>query len=460
MLGMLWTLGCVLNCPEEAAVEIEDRQGLLSEEERADLAALYSTIAGYMDADDVCVEKVVVRSGEESSRLGQRLYLGAEDPDLEGTFYWILCEIMAEKRDYNDGSLEWFGPDGDHSFQTICQLGPPNASWIDEVQAACGGDQLGDRDRFMLEEVYPEAPRGRVDGALAATAGTGVDVEGLIAPGSYGYLFAQAGGHLLFLRTPANVETGTLELLRIDPVGGSWEVVWAGPWTSDTRATLAHGPEYGALLMQSAYGEPVTAITVGPDGAVAAWETPLTDINSADYATDGQRLIFGTGYPWEFPLVVVELASGEVAELPTPELDLEGPSLLVNGLQAGSDGIVAELADADVESSYDFVSIGIHGYILARYDWEEGRWEELTRDLHILDVGFVDGRYLTGSVYSDAGRALAAYDLEEDALLVNDSVCLEDGYPGLAADELLLDLRSSGEGSETVYTISPFELSL
>ena len=94
--------------------------------------------------------------------------------------------------------------------------------------------------------------------------------------------------------------------------------------------------------------------------------------------------------------------------------------------------------------------------IHARYDDDADAWTELTRDLHLLDAGLVDDRYLVGSVDSDAGRALAAYDLETDALLVSDDACLTAiDAPFLTAGGTLYAGSYSGDWEDTVYTLTP-----
>ncbi len=75
--------------------------------------------------------------------------------------------------------------------------------------------------------------------------------------------------------------------------------------------------------------------------------------------------------------------------------------------------------------------------VTTRYDEQAGTWTELTRDLNLLHAGVVGDELVVGSVSSDAGRLLAAYDPEADRLLISDDVCLSGHYPTIATEDRL-----------------------
>ena len=466
LLLTLALIGCS-NCPDGQTFDIDDHRALLTSEETSALHDAYARVRALMPADDVCLSGARIREGEDSSLRGRRLLLGADDPDVEHTMRWGMCQVMADERRYNDGSLEWFEADGGHTFETICNLGPPDVAWIDTVQAACdGADELDDRDRFMFEEVYPGADRGRVDGDVPVGIGAQVVLDDLIPPGRYGYQFAQAGEHLLFLLEPSGVEdhepSETAQLLRIDPTDGSWAVIWEGLWSEDHRGELVSGAEVGALYVEDRAGEGSTIVVVDHTGAIATVTTGhvLDYLSQSPTAISPERLWSGPYYPSMGPLRSIDLSTGAYQEVPMPDLEHEQPELLVTSMVATSDGVVVKLMDASVHSSGHTTSIGVGQYIHARYTTDSERWEELTRDLHLFDAGLYEDRYLIGAVYSEAGHAVAAYDLEEDALFISDDACLTDiGAPFIAAGDTVYGARYSGDGEDTSYTLTPLTLS-
>jgi len=468
LLSLLLT-GCS-SCPEGEALDISDRRGRLTDAETDTLQETYARVRDAMGPNGVCLSGARVTAGEDTSLRDRKLLLGADDPEPEAAVEWAMCEVMGEERGYNDGSLEWFGPDARHMFETICRLGPPNVDWIDAIQTACdGADELDGRDRFMYEEVYPGVAAGRVDGDLPATVGGEVVFDDLIPPDMYGYEFAQAGEHLLFLLTPrGDAEAapgdplGDARLLRLDPADGSHAAIWEGPWTEDSWGLLAGGEEAGALYFGEWNADGATIVRVDGEGEVSTITTDADLSNSSQKrrAASATRLWLGPYTTQSGPLLWVDLSDGGHGEVPLPELEVEGPDLLVSSLQATSDGVVAELLDTVVHDETHAVTIGVYGYIHARLDLGSETWTELTRGLHLLDAGLHDGRYLIGSVYSEAGRAVAAYDIEADALLISDDACLIDsGYPFIAAGDTLFTGRSSGDGEDTIYTLAPLTLS-
>jgi len=422
-------------CPPDGALELSDRRGRLSEGGAAQVAAAYEAMWRAMGAGDVCLDGARVIDGDESYLRGDRLLFAADDPRPEETVDWAMCDVVGRARGYDDGHLEWFGPDARHDFVTICMLGPPDGRWRAQVRAACGEDSLGDRERFLLDEVFPGALTGRLDGDLPAAEGAEVALDGLETLGEGYYDLAQAGGHLVAFWRPAE-EPGVAHLLRSD-LGGDWVVVWSGPWGEATRAEVVGGAEAGGVLIWEEHDAPPTLVWVDREGAVSATSiaSDLLPSYGGSFSLSPARLWLPSALYREGPILSVDLANGAVEEIPLPDVEREGTDLYASRFYAVAGGVVAALTDADVEESYDTISIGVHDNILAHYEHASGAWRELTRGVSLYGAGVYDDRYLLGSVGSEAGGVLAVYDLEGDALRINDDVCLLDRYaPTLAAD--------------------------
>ena len=130
--------------------------------------------------------------------------------------------------------------------------------------------------------------------------------------------------------------------------------------------------------------------------------------------------------PWQDgALARVDLADGSLSAVALPEWPREGTDLLVSQIWPLGDSLAVGFIDADVEVDWDFIQISVYDNIMAQYS---GEWTERTRGLDLLVTGSV-GDLLLGSVYSDAGRAVAAYDVAADTLHLSDEICLSGGHP-------------------------------
>jgi len=268
-----------------------------------------------------------------------------------------------------------FRDDGSVDFPQVCAWGPGDIDWIDPILSACGGDKLGERERYMADHVYVNGPRGRIDAELSGTMG-----EPIPHPGS----LVQLGDRMLVVRGERVDDIRTDTAVLFDPVTGVEEELWERTGEHDL---------YGVG---------------GREGAV---------------------------------LVVV--GASTLIDLPAPP---DGLQQLVSAVEAVDDGMVVQLESADVSVEGDAISIGVHGYGTWRYQDESKSWTLLTTGLYMLTAGTDSQGRVVGSTFSDAGRALVAYDPDTDQLLVSDEVCLWDDYPHMVTgDTLWLSTTRAGE---------------
>lgn len=143
-------------------------------------------------------------------------------------------------------------------------------------------------------------------------------------------------------------------------------------------------------------------------------------------------IVEGWGDTAAQPLKRIDRRTGAIEAIALPPVP-EGHQGRLSGIQALDDGLYIEITEATLEGDYDFIVVTVYGYHTWRLRDATGLWEPLTQDLHLLAAGVdAQGRVL-GSVFSQAGRAFAAYDPVTDALLINETHCLQEEYPWVVA---------------------------
>lgn len=424
---LLWLAAC--GGASDCEMVLSDPNALLSADTQEGILASYAWAQEAMADPAVCLDEI--RAGKRSHSLRrQTLRYDADDPSYPSYIIkWAMCSVMEQQRDYNNAGLPWFG-DGQRDFAEVCAFGPPRAEWDDVVERACGETALSEVDQFLLDEVYPNAPAGRRDGDLLAEVLPAVSLtDALLETHQQVALVALGEDHLLSLRVPQEGE-GTAALLQIDAQTGAGQVVWEGDW--DAPAWQMIGGQGGALLRYQATDDAhPRLVSIEPGGAIT--ETVSSEERWLYLSLGAVALgsLWG-GSPWQSDaLARLDLSDGSLSEIALPEWPRQGTDLLVSQLQPVPDGLVVSFLDADLKVDGDFISIEVYEEILARYRADTGTWTELTRGFTLLSTGS-SGALLLGSVYSDAGRALAAYDADTDALYVSDDVCLPGLAPGLS----------------------------
>lgn len=394
---------------------VTDPLDLVGDEEVSDLQATVDEWLAAVGPDRVCVSEVAFANEPD----GYALIMGPTwririDPSASPVpaVRSSLCSALDQEEHLSDDLgviLESDRPEVD--FLNGCFQGPPSPGWDAQVLAACGELRYDERERFLLDEVYVNAPVGRVDGDLALAAGTPVRGAGLA--NAYGAV--PAGDDVAFIEREHTEGAEGLRVRYVDLATG--EVTVPIEWTGTHISASLVGGDRPVLVQRE--GEVETAYLFDADGVV---ETVTLDgeaiyqegVVSGETLYAYHRLVVG--------LTAVDLATGAVREIPLPTT--EAPrTITVSGLVAVEGGLVAELLDAEIVTDGDATTIGVYGYTIARWDAATEEWTTLADDFHgSLHGTLADGRVLA-TLYAGSGHVFAAYDPTADALHVSDDVC-------------------------------------
>ncbi|MFN7143472.1 MAG: hypothetical protein ACK4YP_06845 [Myxococcota bacterium] len=396
---------------------VTDPLDLVGDEEVSGLQAAVDEWLGWVGPDRVCVTEV---SFADEPDDGSSLILGPTwevrvDPAASPVpaVRSSLCLALDHEEHLSEALAEVLGSDdAEQDFLNGCFQGAPAPGWEAQVAAACGTTHYTDRERFLLDEVYVNAPVGRVDGDLALTAGTPVRVPGVTYLGD----LVGAGDHLALLERVREEET--LRVHRVDPETGEATV----PVEVDGDAGSLFGGDAAVFAVREGDGD--TAHVIGADGAVTTVSVDAEVVYREGIVSEGTLYVYD-GLVEGF--TAVDLATGVSTEIPLPTT--EAPrSITVSDLAPVEGGVVAELLDAEIEVDGDMVSIGVHGYTIARWDAASGEWTTLATDFRgSLHGRLADGRVFA-TLYAAAGPVFAAYDPAADMLHLSDDLCADTAY--------------------------------
>lgn len=431
-------LALLLACdPCGQPVAIADPDGALSADARALLVEAHEDWQAWTGADQVCLSRVRVRQLDDDGYelAGRVLELDPDHPYGALATRWALCSLLEEREDHAGLRPDLF--DDEDDFRRVCSRGPQDWAWREQVQAGCGGDLLDARTTYMADQVYPLATPGRVDGTLQATVGPALHL--LDSEGGTIYGFAGLGEQLLLRRYQTIDEVRRDALWLVDPHTRAAEQLWEEEDPGSVE--LVGGTEQAVALVRG--GEQDRLLVVEPDGVVAQW--PFEGISVTADRTVAHGALWGQDSAYQTsPLVRIDLATGqrEEVELPAPKPGLER---LVSGLAEVEGGLFVETYDASVEIGTDSIGIIRYGFESWLLELDGHTWAALTRDLHLLEAGDADSLAL-GTVFSDAGRVLAAYDTAGDRLLVSGDQCLGDDYALLSTGHTVWMVYSESDG--------------
>lgn len=409
-----------LACRPCGELEIRDPRARLSDEQHGELAAAHAEwIAWTGGGPRVCVDRIVARELDSSVNLrGRKLQVDPDVSDPTWAVRWAMCEILDEEEGHTAARPDIFGEDARFPFAQVCSWGPWDPRWKEPIRTACGTDELSERDRYVADEVYTDAPSGRLDGALAATVGETI--------GPIDGSKVAVGEQLLVLTTEysEDPDQDSRALSLLDPLTGEEQPLWSE--LGEAHTALFGGRE-GAALVVDDWAGTGKLVSVSPEGTVS--EAPLSESPWIGRGTVGQGALWtSTSDSRSAPLARFDLETGAISEITLPTAP-EGQETLVWGIQALDDGLWLELAFAFVEVDYDFTVIATTAYEFWRYQPDDDSWSQLTEGVHLLDAGVDTQGRVAGSVFSEAGRLLAVYDVHADALLLSDDVCIDGAYP-------------------------------
>ncbi len=159
------------------------------------------------------------------------------------------------------------GPAAREVFAFLCGVGPVDPALVRSLDAGGCDAGLTPGWRFVLDQVYPEAPAGEPAalGAALPAAIRQVPIADPPAQRIYDVAFVGDGLWILSLEHPPP----TWELNRLDLLTGEWTTHRPLPATDPLPgAFLVAGPEEGRLVAR--WGEVWTAFRLPPDGGEAS----------------------------------------------------------------------------------------------------------------------------------------------------------------------------------------------
>lgn len=432
-------------CADGESATVEDPEGLVAEVTVATIASDLEILLAAIGEGRVCVDRVEFgHVDDDTSDLRGGGDVVRIDPDAEDPRWELRVELCVALDAREHLSEDPLFPD-QVTFLGECALGPFDAGWAPELEAACGEPLLTEAQWFMAERVYPSFRGLDADGDLVTALGEPVLVAGIesralreLAP------LADGAIALAFPEVEADAP-GELELAMVDLVTGQATRLLALTG-DDLQADVYGGPEAAALHVEV---DGVPELHVVEAGTLAMTTLPTTarpyGWTDASGAVSGGLFFLTRNYPATDPILTIDLETGVEGELALPPPADPALQTVVSEIVAAPGGIVATFYEAIVERGGDSVRTVVYAGFIARWDAASG-WTELMRAdgyegaLHA--AGSTDGGRLVGTSWSTPGIALAAYDVEADTLLVSSDLCPDDLVdPALVVGETLYDVR-------------------
>lgn len=415
---VLVLLGCA-PCDGYVGTTFVDADGLLGAGELDAMESALDEWLGWVGDGRVCLDRVeITPAGSEPSTdtfgASETVNVPADVDDPVEQLLGSACYTLGRDEELAVGHEDWFptaGSDLAAGFAEVCLTGPPEVGWYEDVAAACGSTTISERDQYLVEVVYPNAPRARRDGAFDVTAAAELElgvfggVDGAVQDGDTIAMYGLVEDQVAVWR----VDPATGDVTEVVATEGSGALV-GGP---DGAVWIAHGAPFDAAVP-----------TDGSDPVLL-----VGDLQSTDGAVSAGRLYLRSGGTPRAgdTLQVFDLETGEVSTIPLPEAPAPYTSWVASVL-GWDGGIVAVLWDTTAE---DETILGYDAHLLA-WSPEAPEWRSIADGLWIDPVGIVDGERLVGTWVGGAEPAVVAYDLDDDQLLVSPGLCADVVHPELA----------------------------
>lgn len=407
---LLLVLAACDPCGGYVGPDLADPEGVLAADEGEALLDTLRTWNDWTGGGRMCVDHVRIASadgGVAVSRLGTAETITV-DPDAVDYGFHLLagaCTLLDHEEALSATSPDLFTDVDDDpyvGFADHCGRGPPDVGWVDDVESACGTTAVPDVDRFLLDVVYPAAPRARDDGALTLEETSTVRItDGRSRVLPYAGI-APLGDHLVVDEYGDDADT----IVEVDPLTGGRTEHLSLPHNSFRN--LFGGPDQAVLLDWDTM--PVVVYDV-------ASSTPLTTYAHL-YGTVGTVLdgvlYLGNGYTLGSALDAFDLATGRETEVALPDLSDAGDTQIV-GLWGwhGSVVVAVDVVDAT----------GVVGGAVLRYTPSTAEWQLVAHDIVFSDAAVTSDGVLFGLAGSGPEVAWVALALDDGSVWVSRSSC-------------------------------------
>jgi hypothetical protein len=210
-------------------------------------------------------------------------------------------------------------------------------------------------------------------------------------------------------------------VIAIDPVAGTTSVVVGFEGPELQQLTLVPGDKRGLVIRWQA--GVVESYDYDPiSGSVGRLNLDM-DPGWLPIATSGSALLLRTRSALA-PTAILDLDTGALRQLEPPG-SFEGGDVRIFRVVPAPGGFVA-VARVVYEDPPNSAGAGVstrNEICLLRLDRATGSWSELACDIPFSLLGVLDQRYVVGTLGHGERRLLAAYDLDEERLLVSRDLC-------------------------------------
>jgi hypothetical protein len=415
---MLWALlACTEPCAERPRFgDPHDlaRAGMLEAiEERWDEWTSWTRV------DDLCISTVQVAEVEDGigalTQDDDRITIDPAANDPGGALETQLCRALYRERGYAWAPPALFG--SEDAFAAQCAAQPEGLGYFRLGEPVCGDRFETEQDRFFAEELFVDySPRD--DGRLGVVPGE-AHAMALSGDGDWrSFQWVPIGDRLAVLRVAGlevavdwvDLAAGTVER-GVELEVGAYDVV-----------RLFGGLDEGAIWWEHA--DFTTSLAALRPGEAASW-IAVPDPGWAYQGVVNEGALYATGGVFG-AIESYALADGVRSDPTLPAIESAAPEILAGALHAAPGAVLAELYEAEIESSKDTVSVGIYRETLDRLDCESRTWTELTSTPDFAGSALAPEGVIVGRTYGGY-PLLGAYEASSDRFLLADDLCLEDG---------------------------------
>jgi len=423
---------------EPVALEIVDHKDRLGSRAEAALRRAHAEFTAQVGAERVRLERVTVRGMSPVkwwAHFPRRAYLHSDVKARYGLMRRWLCSDLDWQEGHSEARPDLFpkgaarSPSSEvhrESFEYACAhaLPPPSYPWRDEIVAACGAEHEGEVQSYLLDEVFTRDRPGRVDGVLHAREGSWMRM-GLEGEALRNQPVAVGQNFLVHLGTWDD-DWAVERIVAIDPVAGTTSVVvgFEGPETQ--QITLVPGDQRGLVIRWQAGA--AEAYDYDPiSGSVERLNLDM-DPGWLPIVISGSALLLRSR---DAPALtaILDLETGASRPLVPPDSSDGSVARIYSAIPA-PDGFVtlARFVDQGPPDDYRSAPGARNDLCLLHLDRATGSWSELACDIPLSPLGVLEQRYVVGALGLNRQRLLAAYDLDEDRLLVSRDVCLDSRF--------------------------------